>query len=100
MSHVPRSLIVPLPVRYSSLISSGEFRICPPVGKSGPLMYLHSCALPSSAFSSSRMSAVHTSPRLCGGILVAIPTAMPVAPLIIRFGSCAGSTTGSVLVPS
>ena len=36
-----------------------------------------------------------TSPRLCGGMLVAIPTAMPAAPFTIRFGSFAGSTVGS-----
>jgi hypothetical protein len=46
------------------------------------------------------MSAVQTSPRLCGGMLVAIPTAMPVAPLISRLGKRAGNTTGSVFVPS
>ena len=46
------------------------------------------------------MSAVQTSPRLCGGMLVAMPTAMPVAPLTRRFGIRAGSTTGSVFVPS
>lgn len=28
--------------------------------------------------------AATTSPRLCGGMLVAIPTAMPVAPLISK----------------
>ena len=33
------------------------------------------------------MSAVQTSLRLCGGMLVAMPTAMPVAPLTSRFGS-------------
>ena len=33
-------------------------------------------------------------------MLVAMPTAMPVAPLISRFGMRAGSTTGSALVPS
>ena len=32
--------------------------------------------------------------------MVAMPTAMPEAPLIKRCGSLAGSTTGSVLVPS
>ena len=43
------------------------------------------------------MSAVQTSPRLCGGMLVAIPTAMPVVPFTSRFGMRAGRTTGSVL---
>ena len=45
-------------------------------------------------------SAAQISPRLCGGMLVAMPTAIPVAPLIRRLGMRAGSTTGSVLVPS
>ena len=36
-----------------------------------------------------------TSLRLCGGMLVAMPTAMPEVPLISRLGSLAGKTTGS-----
>ena len=36
-----------------------------------------------------------TSPRLCGGMLVAMPTAMPPAPLTSRFGNFAGRTDGS-----
>ena len=35
-------------------------------------------------------------PRLCGAMLVAMPTAMPVAPLTSRFGNAAGSTSGWV----
>ena len=38
-----------------------------------------------------------TSPRLCGGMLVAMPTAMPCAPLTSRFGKPAGRTLGSLL---
>ena len=38
------------------------------------------------------------SPRLCGGMLVAMPTAMPPAPLTSRFGKRAGRTTGSELL--
>jgi len=34
-------------------------------------------------------------PRLCGGMDVAIPTAMPVLPLMRRLGSRAGNTAGS-----
>ena len=44
------------------------------------------------------MSATHasiTSLRLCGGIFVAMPTAIPLDPLISRFGMRAGSTEGS-----
>ena len=36
-----------------------------------------------------------TSPMLCGGILVAMPTAMPLVPLISRLGRRAGRTEGS-----
>ncbi len=39
--------------------------------------------------------ASHTSPRLCGGMLVAMPTAMPEAPFTSRFGNLAGRTEGS-----
>ena len=37
---------------------------------------------------------------LCGGMLVAMPTAMPDEPLASRFGNAAGSTTGSCSEPS
>jgi glycine/D-amino acid oxidase-like deaminating enzyme len=36
----------------------------------------------------------------CGGIEVAMPTAMPDDPFASRFGKDAGKTTGSVRVPS
>jgi len=39
-------------------------------------------------------------PRLCGGMLVAMPTAIPVAPLTSRLGIAAGKTSGSSRVPS
>ncbi len=42
------------------------------------------------------LSAWTTSTRLCGGMLVAMPTAMPVAPLTSRLGMVEGSTPGSV----
>ena len=41
-----------------------------------------------------------TSERLCGGILVAIPTAIPLPPFIKRFGILVGNTVGSVREPS
>ena len=34
-------------------------------------------------------SASTTSPKLCGGILVAMPTAIPDEPLISKLGACA-----------
>jgi hypothetical protein len=45
-------------------------------------------------------AALITSPRLCGGMLVAMPTAMPVLPLTSSCGNRAGMTTGSLPVPS
>ena len=41
-----------------------------------------------------------SSSMLCGGMLVAMPTAMPLDPLASRFGNAAGSTTGSRSDPS
>ena len=41
-----------------------------------------------------------TSERLCGGIFVAIPTAIPEAPFIIKAGTLVGSTVGSIMVSS
>ena len=41
-----------------------------------------------------------TSVRLCGGMLVAMPTAMPLVPFTRRFGTMAGSTDGSFRVSS
>ena len=42
-------------------------------------------------------AASQSSAALCGGIEVAMPTAMPCEPLASRFGKAAGSTTGSSL---
>eukprot|EP00962_Isochrysis_galbana_P026063 scaffold8056_cov114-Isochrysis_galbana.AAC.4 len=67
----------------------------PPVGKSGPGS---SCSSRSSDTSGSAMmacSASMSSPRLWGGMRVAIPTAMPEAPLSSSMGTRAGSTSGS-----
>ena len=41
-----------------------------------------------------------TSPKLWGGMLVAMPTAMPPAPLTKRVGNLAGRTDGSLTVSS
>ena len=53
----------------------------------------HQSSSPSAGSSISAMQASMTSPRLCGGMLVAMPTAMPPAPLTSRFGNRAGRTT-------
>ena len=39
--------------------------------------------------------AATVSRRLCGGMLVAMPTAMPEEPLTIRLGNAVGSARGS-----
>ena len=44
--------------------------------------------------------ASHTSRRLCGGILVAIPTAIPSEPFTSRLGNLEGRTEGSLSDPS
>ena len=58
----------------------------PPVGKSGPgtMRISSSSEMSGSAISASVASMI--SPGLCGGMLVAMPTAMPLPPLISRFG--------------
>ena len=44
--------------------------------------------------------ASQTSLRLCGGIFVAIPTAIPSEPLTSRLGNFDGRTVGSLRDPS
>ena len=79
----------------------------PPVGKSGPGMCAMSAAaaaprsiVASAGSSMKATTASTTSRRLCGGMFVAMPTAIPEEPLTSRFGKRAGSTTGSCLRPS
>ena len=66
-----------------------------PVGKSGPFTDRISCSVVAFGSSISLTMASQTSPRLWGGILVAMPTAMPEAPLMSMFGRRAGRTEGS-----
>ncbi len=72
----------------------------PPVGRSGP--GTNSISLSSVAVGCviSQRAAATTSPRLCGIMLVAMPTAMPEVPLTSRLGNAAGSTVGSCSEPS
>ena len=72
----------------------------PPVGKSGPgIIFINSFILISLLFINANVASI-TSPRLCDGILVAIPTAIPPAPLTNKFGYCDGKTVGSLSVSS
>ena len=72
----------------------------PPVGKSGPGIYFISSFNLISLFSINAIVPLIISPKLCGGILVAIPTAIPPAPFTRRFGYWAGNTSGSFSVSS
>ena len=74
---------------YSSRITS------PPVGKSGPCKFLNNCEIFAFGFFIKIFKHKNSSFILCGGILVAIPTAMPIAPLTNILGNCAGKTVGS-----
>ena len=66
----------------------------PPVGKSGPLTCSISSSVVICGLSISAMAPAMISRRLCGGMLVAMPTAMPAEPLASRFGKRAGMTDG------
>ena len=72
----------------------------PPVGKSGPFTNFSSVESRVFGFSISAIVAPHNSPRLCGGIFVAMPTAMPLEPFASKFGNAAGMTVGSLSAPS
>ena len=74
--------------------------ITPPVGKSGPGICFINSLIFMSLFSMRAKVPLIISPKLCGGILVAIPTAIPPAPFTNRFGYCAGRTVGSFSVSS
>ena len=70
----------------------------PPAGRSGPGTKAMRSSSVACGCSMRWRAALTTSPRLCGGIFVAMPTAIPEAPLTSRFGKAAGSTSGSVSV--
>ena len=61
-----------------------------PVGKSGPCTNCNRSSVAASGFSIRWIAASHTSRKLCGGMLVAMPTAMPSVPFKRRFGMAAG----------
>ena len=86
-------------MRYAVAISVAPLMM-PAVGKSGPGTCCMSSASVTSGFSSTARQALTISLRLCGGMLVAMPTAMPAEPFTSRFGNFAGSTEGSVSEPS
>ena len=102
-STTARMVMEPRPVRYASWMPRRP-TICAAVGKSGPLTRSSRASSSSSSVASKfcrhHCAPAATSRRLCGGILVAIATAMPSEPFTSRFGNRAGSTTGSADLPS
>ncbi len=67
------------------------------MGKSGPGSTVMSSSVVASGLSMSIVVASMTSPSECGGMLVAIPTAIPAEPLTSRLGYRAGRTLGSLV---
>ena len=94
-----RILTLPRPVEYAFLMPSRP-KMSAPVGKSGPLIAVINSSTVTSGLSMSIARPLHTSLRLCGGIFVAIPTAIPLEPLMRRFGIFAGNTVGSCKLSS
>ena len=72
----------------------------PAVGKSGPGITSNNSSTVMSSLSITRKQASMTSIKLCGGILVAIPTAIPEEPLANKLGTRVGKTVGSLSEPS
>ncbi len=95
MATVARVRKLPRPVAYASRTPSSPM-IRPPVGRSGPGMKRIRSSRPAPGWVSRCRAAAITSTRLCGAMFVAIPTAIPLAPLTSRFGNAAGSTSGWV----
>ena len=72
----------------------------PFVGKSGPFTLSIRSGRVHSGSSSTLIQAPITSRRLWGGMLVAMPTAMPLEPFTSRLGKRLGSTRGSFRLSS
>ena len=95
----PLIKIEPFPVKYALLIPDFP-TIIPPVGKSGPFTCLSKSSSDISGSSINLQQAFIISEGQCGGIFVAIPTAIPSEPFINKLGNSAGSNSGSKVVPS
>src|SRR3990167_2774882 len=68
-----------------------------PVGKSGAGIILNRSSSDKFLFFKTAMQPSTTSVKLCGGIDVAMPTAIPEVPLTKRFGTRDGKITGSTV---
>ena len=67
----------------------------PAVGKSGPVTSAMRSRVVTDGSSATAIAPFRHSVRLWGGMLVAMPTAIPVEPLTSRLGARVGSTVGS-----
>ena len=94
-----RIAILPLPVSYA-LFKSSLTKSSPPDGKSGAFIYSIRLSKLILGFSIYAHTPSITSVILCGGILVASPTAMPDAPFTNKLGNLPGSVLGSFKVSS
>ena len=74
--------------------------IVPPVGKSGPEISFIKSSIDIFGLLIKLIHPSRTSLKLCGGIFVAIPTAIPEEPLTKRFGIFVGRTSGICSLPS
>ena len=95
-----RTFMLPRPVAYISMICAGGVMIWPPPGKSGPGIIAISSGCVIFGLRIIATAACATSVRLCDGISVAKPTAMPEAPFSSTIGRRAGSKRGSSVEPS
>ena len=68
-----------------------------PVGKSGPVTIFNNSLTSSSGFSMRAIRALTISVRFCGGIFVAMPTAIPSDPFTSKAGNVVGRTVGSFI---
>src|SRR4029078_7279387 len=73
-----------------------ESTMLPPVGKSGPLTHFTSDFDLASGLSIRCSAASHSSAALCGGIEVAMPTALPWEPLASRLREAPRKAMGAV----
>ena len=94
ISASPLIVIFPLPVLYACFIPSIP-NIVAPVGKSGPFISSINSSNVVSGLSIILIIPFITSVKLCGGIFVAIPTAIPDEPFTNKAGILAGNTVGS-----
>lgn len=82
--------------RNTAVLSLARSDYYLPVGKSGAGMCFINSLIEILGFFMRAFKPAATSPMLWGGILVAIPTAIPVVPLMSRLGNLAGNTRGSL----